>query len=179
MCRLYHTRTGHSPYIIQHHHFFDEIEQGAEFFFSEEDYLSPEELNGTITKKKRRYSRIKIKYVAEYSVKSESSPTPPRLAQPASSASPSLPTPSPPRRRPRRSAVSSSISYAVPDSDDDLIADDNDGITREVKVIAKKRKCESNLQKWIKHLDLLLKDEQRKARYLWFIYHAHFSPVVL
>lgn len=45
-----------------------------------------------------------------------------------------------------------------------MIADDNDDVVREVKVIAKKRKVESNLQKWIKNLDLLLKEEQRKVR---------------
>lgn len=77
-------------------------------------------------------------------------------------------TPSPPRKRPRRSAVSSSISYVVPDSDDDMIADDNDDVMRQVKVIAKKRKVESNLQKWIKNLDILLKEEQRKVRRLRF-----------
>jgi hypothetical protein len=44
-----------------------------------------------------------------------------------------------------------------------MIADEGDDALREVKVIAKKRRVESNLQKWIKNLTLLLKDEQRKV----------------
>ena len=149
----------------QPHLLFDEIDYGAEFYFSEEDYLSPEELNGTIVKHpkpKKRTSRIKIKMVSEYSVKAETSPTP---SLPEASAEASLSTASSSSgssRRPRRSAAST-ISYVVPDSDDEAIADDADEIMHEVKVIAKKRKVESNLQKWIKHLTALLKDEQRKV----------------
>ncbi|KAI0801815.1 hypothetical protein BC629DRAFT_140226 [Irpex lacteus] len=156
------------------HLLFDEIEYGAEFYFSEEDYLSPEELNGTIVrhpKPKKRTSRIKIKMVSEYTVKSESSPTPPvpeDFAESSMSSSSSS-------RRPRRSAVSS-ISYVVPDSDDEAIADDGDEIMREVKVIAKKRKVESNLQKWIKHLTALLKDEQRKYKERKKLVHASAAP---
>ena len=165
----------HLSLHIQHHHLYDEIEQGAEFYFSEEDYLSPEELSGAPMKKKRRHSRIKIKLVAEYSVKAESSPTPPAIAHPEPSSSASMMVPSPPRKRPRRSAVSSSISYAVPDSDDDLIADDNDDVVRHVKVIATKRKVESNLQKWIKNLDILLKEEQRKVWQLCALRVVHNS----
>ena len=152
----------HLTSITQPHLLFDEIEYGAEFYFSEEDYLSPDELNGTIVKHprpKKRTSRIKIKMVSEYTVKSETSPTPPT---PEDVVAPSISSSSS-SRRPRRSAVSS-ISYVVPDSDDEAIADDGDEIMHEVKVIAKKRKVESNLQKWIKHLTALLKDEQRKVR---------------
>lgn len=147
---------------------FDEIEWGTEFYFSEEDYLSSEELQGTVVrvKPKRRHSRIKIKMVSEYTVKSEASPTPTAAAESRLGTSSASASPSPPRRRPRRSAASSRVSYVVPDSDDEMIADDTDDVMREVKVIAKRRKVESNLQKWIKNLTVLLKEEQRKVRSL-------------
>ncbi|KAI0086520.1 hypothetical protein BDY19DRAFT_1093207 [Irpex rosettiformis] len=158
------------------HLLFDEIEYGAEFYFSEEDYLAPDELNGTVIKHpkpKKRTSRIKIKMVPEYSVKSEASPTP-TVAEDFAETSLSAVSSSS-SRRPRRSAAST-INYVVPDSDDEAIADDGDEVMHEVKVIAKKRKVESNLQKWIKHLTVLLKDEQRKYKERKKFVHASAAP---
>jgi hypothetical protein len=55
-------------------------------------------------------------------------------------------------------------SYAVPDSDDEAIADEADlGL---LAGQAKKKKVESNLQQWIKHLSILLKEEQKKVSIL-------------
>jgi len=159
------------------HALFDEIEWGTEFYFSEEDYLSSEELHGTVfrVKLKRRHSRIKIKMVSEYTVKSETSPTPTAVAEGRLGISSASASPSP-RRRPRRSATSSGVSYLVPDSDDEMIADDVDDVMREVKIIAKKRKVESNLQKWIKNLTVLLKEEQRKYKERKKLLHATALP---
>ncbi|KAI0699093.1 Squalene/phytoene synthase-domain-containing protein [Cytidiella melzeri] len=157
------------------HLLFDEIEYGTEFYFSEEDYLPVEELNGTVVKSrsKKRPSRIKVKMVSEYSVKAEKSPTP-TVADGLSACSASISGSNSSRRSMRNAA--SSISYIVPDSDDEMIADDGDDVMREVKVIAKKRKVESNLQKWIKNLTLLLKDEQRKYKEKKKLVHATAVP---
>ncbi|KAI0345775.1 hypothetical protein BDW22DRAFT_1467054 [Trametopsis cervina] len=156
------------------HQLFDEIEYGTEFYFSEEDYLSADELNGTVVRNRiRRRPRIKVKMVPEYTVKTETSPAPTAVAAPAG------PGPSSSdRRRSRRSAGSSSISYIVPDSDDDMIADEcEDALLRDtVKTVAKKRKVESNLQKWIKNLALVLKEEQRKYKEKKKSIHAAAPP---
>ncbi|CAL1713118.1 unnamed protein product [Somion occarium] len=145
---------------------FDDIEAGAEFFFSEEDYLTPEELSGTPRKvRKRRYSRIRVKIVTEYSVKTEDTPGPSCLATPSRSSSAGIgASPQSPRglKRPRRSTASAAKSYAVPDSDDEDIADADDTLLRQTNAHSKMRKEESNMQKWIKHLSVLLKEEQRK-----------------
>lgn len=50
-------------------------------------------------------------------------------------------------------------SYAVPDSDDEAIAEDEIDNQEE-----RKAQHESNLQLWIKHLGQLLKEETRKVR---------------
>lgn len=50
----------------------------------------------------------------------------------------------------------------MPDSDDEAIVDDEEFpalLRKEVK----RKKVESNLQRWIKHLSILLKEEQRKV----------------
>jgi len=65
------------------------------------------------------------------------------------------------RKRPRRSAAASVRSYAVPDSDDEAIAEQK--VDKTVRLLARKRKVESNLQRWIKHLSILLKEEQKKV----------------
>ncbi len=109
--------------------------------------------------------------VTEYTVKTESSPTPPTTQLGSSSAvtAANLPAVTKGKKRPRRSATSSTKSYIVPDSDDEMIADDADVVMHEVHAIAKRRKVESNLQKWIKHLSVLLKEEQKKVcRNLWW-----------
>jgi hypothetical protein len=69
------------------------------------------------------------------------------------------------RKRLRRSAASTVKSYVVPDSDDEAIVDEKPDVYPwgEVKK-AKQRKVESNLQRWIKHLTSLQKEEQKKVR---------------
>ncbi|KAL1950260.1 hypothetical protein VTO73DRAFT_5384 [Trametes versicolor] len=132
---------------------YDDIECGTEFYFSEEDYLSAEELSGIVPApgKKTRRSRA---------IKCETSPTP---APPSSAgAGPSTLAKTegvPASKRPRRSVATSVKSYVVPDSDDEGIADGRDD---SLQRFAKKRRAESNMQRWIKHLAIMLKDEQKK-----------------
>jgi hypothetical protein len=70
------------------------------------------------------------------------------------------------KKRPRRMAAATITSYAVPDSDDEAIAGEEDvefslfGGGQE----RKKKRVETNLQRWIKHLGELLKEEQRKFK---------------
>lgn len=134
---------------------YDDIECGTEFYFSEEDYLSAEELSGIVPApgKKTRRSRA---------IKCETSPTP---APPSSAgAGPSTLAKTegvPASKRPRRSVATSVKSYVVPDSDDEGIADGRDD---SLQRFAKKRRAESNMQRWIKHLAIMLKDEQKKVR---------------
>lgn len=64
------------------------------------------------------------------------------------------------RKRPRRSATMAR-SYVIPDSDDDAIAEVGRAVVS--SDFAKKRRSETNLQRWIKHLSVLLKEEQRKV----------------
>jgi len=65
------------------------------------------------------------------------------------------------RKRPRRTAATSVRSYAVPDSDDEAIAQSDDPVEDQED---KKVTGESSLQLWIKNLSLLLKVETRKVR---------------
>ena len=53
----------------------------------------------------------------------------------------------------------------MPGSDDEMIVDsDEEDMVRDVHTVSLgKRKAESNLQTWIKHLSLLHKEEQRKV----------------
>ncbi|KAI0754973.1 hypothetical protein C8Q80DRAFT_401725 [Daedaleopsis nitida] len=144
---------------------YDDIEAGTEFYFSEEDYLGQEELNGTVQTPAKRPRR------ARHPVKSEPSPTPgPSTAGPSTSASASTSTSrqigssstlgSGSRKRPRRSVTSSVKSYVVPDSDDEdiLLEGEDDSLQR----FAKRKKAESNMQRWIKQLAVLFKEEQKK-----------------
>jgi hypothetical protein len=140
----------------------DDIESGSEFFFTEEDYLTPEELSGTPNKKapKKKGSRSKAKTISGQAVKTErSSPTTITGADSSFHIEDSLVA----KKRPRRSAASSSKKYVVPDSDDDMIVDECDIVMHEATCFAKKRKIETHLQKWIKHLTALLQEEQRKV----------------
>jgi hypothetical protein len=78
------------------------------------------------------------------------------------------------KRRPRRSAATVT-SYAIPDSDDEAIVEDDDdnAVVVLMTMQAKKRKVESNLQRWIKHLSVLLVEEQKKVTFfdwLRFVY---------
>lgn len=56
-------------------------------------------------------------------------------------------------------------SYVIPDSDDERIVEDDDenAMMALMSMQAKKRRVESNLQRWIKHLSALLTEEQRKV----------------
>lgn len=91
-------------------------------------------------------------------VKSES---PQSVSVPSGSPMPSS-TPGPRgKKRPRRSAAVSVRSYAVPDSDDEAIAEDYLIDDQEDKKVPR----ESNLQLWIKHLAQLLKVETRKVKH--------------
>ncbi|KAI0720494.1 hypothetical protein C8T65DRAFT_633184 [Cerioporus squamosus] len=149
-------RLGRAPSIW----LYDDIETGMEFYFSEEDYLTAEQLSGashskTSANKTRR---------ARQAVKSEASPTPgPSTAGPsrlAESSSSSALDSSSNKKRPRRSVATSAKSYVVPDSDDEDIVIESE--SESLRRFAKKRKAETNMQRWIKQLDILLKEEQRK-----------------
>ncbi|PCH40094.1 hypothetical protein WOLCODRAFT_136650 [Wolfiporia cocos MD-104 SS10] len=129
---------------------FDDIESGIEFYFGEEDYLSPEELNGHVPSKTRnRRFRVKTEHTRP------DTPPEPRILLselPATEMRESIRG----KKRPRRSAASSVKSYTVPDSDDEDIAE---GTSDEH---VKKRRSETNLQRWVKHLSALLREEQKK-----------------
>ncbi|KAI0761934.1 hypothetical protein BD413DRAFT_616676 [Trametes elegans] len=145
-------RLGRSPSMG----LYDDIEAGTEFYFSEEDYLSPEELRGVVppSGKKTRRTRAKSEQAI---IKCEASPTPgPSTASPLSSRAAEAPQS---KKRPRRSVASTVKSYVVPDSDDEDIADGRDD---SLQRYAKKRRAETNMQRWIKHLAILLKEEQKK-----------------
>ncbi|KAI0317788.1 hypothetical protein OF83DRAFT_1119562, partial [Amylostereum chailletii] len=134
-------RLGRAP----NYYMYNAIQEGAEFLFSDDDYL------GKI--------KPKVHVKEEKSIEPLPSSSPGRAS--TSNTSPSSPRTRTgsvsSRKRPRRSAATSVRSYAVPDSDDDVIAE-------EVSVWHKqpKRKVESDLTLWIRHLTVLLKDEQRK-----------------
>jgi len=117
-----------------------EIEAGAEFFFSEDDYLN-------------RQPKLKIK--TEVKTEVAQSPVPSTSNKAKLDKSSGL-------RRPRRTTAATIRSYAVPDSDDDDIAEEAETAWA-MHVDVKKRKVESNLQQWIKELSVLLKEEQRKV----------------
>ncbi|KAH7921919.1 hypothetical protein BV22DRAFT_1131886 [Leucogyrophana mollusca] len=134
---------------------YHEIELGAEFYFSEQDYITQQPTSSD----NRRTAKAKWKM----DVKKETSPpTIPHLAEPR--AGPSRPTSSrSPKKRPRRSATST-LSYVIPDSDDEDIVESDNDLSALMSLEARKRKAESNLQRWIKHLAILLSDEQRKYK---------------
>ena len=127
----------------QSFYLYHEIESGAEFFVDENDYVAKNEVKNL---------------EAKHKVKVEGSPYPlPSLA----SSSPA-PASNRGKKRPRRSAAVTVQSYAVPDSDDEDIVDE-DGCFR-IDDEEKKSK-ETNLQLWIKHLSDILKVETRKVRH--------------
>jgi len=74
-------------------------------------------------------------------------------------------SPSRNKKRPRRYAASTVKSYLVPDSDDESILDGHkpDSVSLAKSKEAGKRKAESNLQRWIKHLTALQKEELKKV----------------
>jgi hypothetical protein len=122
---------------------YHEIERGAEFFFSEEDYLAhQDDVDPKMT-------RVKIELINSGVL--------------SASASTSR-SPSRGRKRPRRAAAATTPSYLVPDSDDEIIAEEDIDFISSSSNFTKKKKVETNLQLWLKHLSILLKDEQRKVR---------------
>ena len=58
-------------------------------------------------------------------------------------------------------AAETARSYIVPDSDDEAIAADEDELI--FGKALKKKRFESSLQLWIKHLTGVLKEEQQKV----------------
>jgi hypothetical protein len=93
----------------------------------------------------------------------ETSPTIPRFSTQAGPSKVQV-SPRVSKRRPRRSAAAV-MSYVIPDSDDEAIVEDDDenAVVVLMTMQAKKRKVESNLQRWIKHLSVLLAEEQKKV----------------
>ncbi|KIM89376.1 hypothetical protein PILCRDRAFT_813299 [Piloderma croceum F 1598] len=116
-----------------------EIEAGAEFFFSEDDYLN-------------KQPKLKIKTEVKTEVAQSPVPSTSNKAKLDKEI-----------RRPRRTTAATIKSYTVPDSDDDDIAEEAETAWA-MHVDAKKRKVESKLQRWIKELSVLLKEEQRKYK---------------
>ena len=199
---------------------FAEIEYGAEFFFSEEDYLTTEQVvKETITRRVKGQTMTKTskgwrtsgKRSGRTRVKAETPPTVTLGASPSSyifvdgvGGSPRMPTvpsssssssspssssiismasmtsmtsfgspipkkvsasPSKSKKRPRRSAASTVKSYLIPDSDDESILDERkpDSASWAKSTEAGKKKAESNLQRWIKHLTALQREELKKV----------------
>ena len=160
---------------------YEDVEGGCEFYFSEEDYLSPEELSGAVhpPSKKRKMPDATPDQRRRASVKYEASPTPGPSSGPASASGsgsgPASAGPSSTRRqvagaatnrnlkRPRRSTTNAVKSYVVPDSDDEDIVMEGDDAGRVLQKLGRERRAESNLQRWIKQLAILLKEEQRKV----------------
>lgn len=136
----------------QHIALYDDIEAGAEFYFDENDYLDANK--GVVRSSSPSRARGR-------QMKTETSPVSPRILDTPPGDSSGLGRSShQSRKRPRRSATMAR-SYVVPDSDDDSIAEAGRGIV--LSDLAKKRRCETNLQRWIKHLSIILKEEQRKV----------------
>ncbi|KIP08106.1 hypothetical protein PHLGIDRAFT_127240 [Phlebiopsis gigantea 11061_1 CR5-6] len=141
------------------HALVDDIESGCKFYFSEEDYLNPLELSPFPLPSKRLRKKKRVK--------TEKAPSPVGVAS-FGVAGPSTPPQTPsaaPKKRPRRSTASSEAKkYLVPDSDDELIVDECDKLVYEANCFARKRRAESELQLWVKHLAALLLTEQRKLK---------------
>jgi hypothetical protein len=131
---------------------YHDIEAGAEFFFDEDEYISRDEV-GT----KSRVVKTEVTSISTSSrSRAKSDALSPLTAQG--------------KKRPRRAATTIR-SYAVPDSDDDMLDDDSMEFTAQAP--EKKPKIEeSNLKKWIKHLGNLVKEEQRKV-------HNYFRHVLV
>lgn len=127
---------------------YRDIEKGAEFYFDASDYLNSQPKLKVKTEVKTETTQLAIPSAASSSRRASTSRLPAEK--------------SPSKRRPRRSVATGVRSYAVPDSDDEDIADVEE-MTTAMHNIAKRRKIETNLQRWIKELSVLLKEEQRKV----------------
>lgn len=134
-------RLGRAPNWSLYH----EIQQGAEFYFTEEDHIAQDKM-------KSSGKKVKVKSESPSSFIASTSSSPSKAHSPRG------------RKRPRRSAAASVKSYVVPDSDDEAIAEQDATISRALKVQAKKKKVESNLQQWIKHLSIILGEEKKKYK---------------
>lgn len=135
---------------------FHEIEIGAEFFFSEEDYLNKEPKVKAKTELKTESDQLNIPPLTSHPAPCESTST----SRPASASSPKMNIFG---KRPRRTAAATVRSYAVPDSDDEEITNDDENANA-MHFDPRRKKVESSLQRWIKELSVLLKEEQRKVR---------------
>ncbi|KAF8073689.1 hypothetical protein FPV67DRAFT_1576507 [Lyophyllum atratum] len=129
-------RLGKAPNYYMYH----EIEQGAEFYFDEEDYLKTEEKVGGGSRTVKAENPSAVLPSSNARVRQDSSSTPGARR----------------RKRPRRMATNIH-SYAVPDSDDETIVNEDD-------LLKKPKHVESSVQKWIMHLGELMKGEQRKFK---------------
>ncbi|KAF7365217.1 hypothetical protein MVEN_00393300 [Mycena venus] len=155
---------------------YDRIKAGAPFYKTEDDYLAGADAARFLLKKlvgKTKASEGKERKEVPQTPASPHVKTEPVEAAPGS-ASPHK------RKRPRRSAAAAVNSYAVPDSDDEAIAaeeDKNDefaefrlgslgGGKKKLKVEGKegKPKVQTDLEAWIQALGELYKEEQRKYR---------------
>ncbi|KAL0961156.1 hypothetical protein HGRIS_006128 [Hohenbuehelia grisea] len=134
---------------------YNEIETGAEFYYTEDDYLSDAE---KVAPKPRAVPKVKsegsqARTIGHYAT--SRSRTPAHHLHDRG------------RKRPRREAAAAVRSYVVPDSDDEAIIADSDEEMDEAYVNAvhvRQKKAETNLQKWITHLSALCKEEQRKYK---------------
>ena len=129
---------------MQSFYLYHEIESGAEFFLDENDYITKND----VVKNSE----------AKHKVKVEGSPNP----LPSFSSSSPAPASNRGKKRPRRSAAVTVQSYAVPDSDDEDIVDEDSCFRIDDQ---EKKSKETNLQLWIKHLSDILKTETRKVRH--------------
>lgn len=126
----------------QNSYLYHEVEIGAEFYMDENDYIAKNDAAKILE--------------AKHKVKVETTPN----MLPSSSSSTPAPVTTRGKKRPRRSAAVTVRSYAVPDSDDEAITDEDS------RFWIDNQKCkETNLQIWIKHLSDLLKCETRKVRH--------------
>ncbi|GJJ15656.1 hypothetical protein Clacol_009934 [Clathrus columnatus] len=119
----------------------------ADFYMTEDDYIDS--------------SADKANINMSFSMKMEQ-----RTPELDSSAERSIEGPR--RKRPRRNTVSAA-SYHVPDSDDEAIQEDEPFEYYSNKMDRKwkgKGKADSHLQCWIKHLSVLLKEEERKSEFM-------------
>ena len=123
---------------------YHEIEIGAEFYMDENDYIAKNDAARILEAKQK----VKVE-ASPNTLASSFSPTPPSVAVRG-------------KKRPRRSAAATIQSYAVPDSDDEGIMDEDTCF----RIDDQEKKCkDTNLQLWIKHLSNILKSETRKVRH--------------
>ncbi|KAJ6613285.1 hypothetical protein B0H10DRAFT_2049012 [Mycena sp. CBHHK59/15] len=132
---------------------YERIKIGAPFYATEDDYVSNADAA------KHLFRKLSKGGDAPPCVKAEPADTAAGLSSPRG------------RKRPRRSTAATVASYAVPDSDDEAIAEEEDaefaefrtgggGAERRRKMV----KVETHLERWIKALGELFKEEQRKYR---------------